>query len=295
MADPKNFIAVTSDIKTAGASVWWRLSGEFARGSLRFHLEDAGLDADEWLPTEPSTEKCFGRAVRSLFKDKTHNVETLKGGGYCIVSKTKTELDVEHSTEFSVKLVAGLPIAGGPNRFVKKPEMDATLKAMEHFSNAVIADDVSSWLIKCAERLGAVSLRDRGGIYFIPNTALATWKSLTGAVVAASNSAHTVYSMTTLKEKDAVAAILDALTNEAEEFFSTCSEKIEKGTIGGKRAIANRMTDSENLLSKIRSYESLLGEKLETLTDHLSDVELELSAALLKEEEGEDNPVKLAL
>jgi len=287
-----DFIAVTSDVKTAGASVWWRLSGEFPRGLLRFHLEDSGLDADEWLPSEPSWERCFGRAVRSLYKDKTHNIETLKGGGYAIIKKTKSETDVAHETSFAVRVVAGKVEA------VEYAPVDALLDITEeavHFSKTVIADDVSAWLIKCAEKLGGVSLRERGGIYFIPNGALDAWKALTSALVAASNGAHTVYSLTTLHEKDAVAAILDALTTEAEEFFSSCSEKIEKGTIGGKRAISNRMSDSENLLSKIRSYETLLGRKLETLTDQLSDVELELSAALLSAEEGDDSPLKLAL
>ena len=61
--------------------------------------------------------------------------------------------------------------------------------------------------------------------------------------------------------------------------------KIEAGKIGGKRAIKNRMTDADTLLEKIRSYETLLGSKLETLTEHLGDVELELSAALLHAEE----------
>lgn len=292
MTNVSNFIAVTSDVKTAGASVWWRLSGEFARGALRFELESAGLDADEWLPTEPTAERNFSRAVKSLYKDKTHNIETLKGGGFAVIKKTKSETTVEHETDFAVKLVKGKVEA------VEYAPVDALLAITEeavHFSNMVIADDVSAWLIKCAEALGAVSLRDRGGIYFIPNGSLETWKTLTSALVKASGEAHTVYSMTTLHEDDAVAAVLDALTLEATEFFSKCSEKIEKGTIGGKRAIKNRMGDSENLLAKIRSYEELLGRKLEDLTDHLADCELELSAALLSAEEGDDNPVKLAL
>lgn len=286
------FIAVSGDVKTAGASVWWRLSGAFARGALAFHLEEAGLDSEEWLPPEPSPERNFGRAVRALYKDVTHNIETLKGGGYAIIKKTKSETDVTHETDFAVKLENKIVTA------VEYAPVDALLAITEemiHFSNVVIADDVSAWLIRSAERLGAVSLRDRGGIYFIPNHALETWTKLTSALVAASNGAHTVYSMTTLHEDNAVEAVLDALSIEATEFFSKCEEKLEKGTIGGKRAIKNRMVDSEKLLEKIRSYENLLGRKLETLTEHLADVELELSAALLAAEAGDGGEVKLAL
>lgn len=288
------YIAITSDVKTAGASVWWRLKGDFHRGALRHFLVEEGLDSEEWLPKEPKEERCFSRAVKALYKDKHHNVESLPdGGGYAVVKKTKSKTSVDHDTEFTLKLENGSVVAGGDG-FAPVGELLDTTEKTNYFRTRVISDDVSAWLIDCAERLGAVSLRERGGIYFIPNKSLVIWRKLVSALVKASNGAHTVYSLSTLHEDDAVAAILDALTAEAEEFFSSCSEKIEKGTIGGKRAISNRRDDADKLLAKIKSYEKLLGKSLETLTEACAETELELAAALLAAEEA-GNEVKLAL
>lgn len=293
--EKSKYVSVTSDIKTAGASVWWRLSGELTREDLARRLEDEGLDPEEWMPHVPSAERCFGRAVKSLYKSKDVNIESLKGGGYAVINKKKSTTDVEHTTEFAVKYTGGKVIDAGSCQSLFLVPVDRISAETDRFAATVIADDISSWLISSAEKLGAVSLRDRGGIYFIPNGALDTWRKLASALVKASTGKHTIYSMTTMHEDDAVAAILDALTNEAEDFFTSCSEKIALDKIGGKRAIKNRMTDTEKLLSKILSYEDLLGRKLETLTEQVGDCELELSAALLKAEETDDTKVRLAL
>jgi hypothetical protein len=302
--DPMNpmkeseFVAVTGDLSTAGKTVWWGLEGTLSRDDLHRFIEEEGLDPDEWLPKEASKERCFGRAVKALYKSKATNIETLNGGGFAVIHKEKSKTKVTHDQEFAVKLEHGDvvsahdPLTGRPAPYTAL--LDIT-EMTNKFATTMIADDISAWLIECAGKLNAVGLRKRGGFYFIPNGSLKTWMGLVNAVVKASFGNHTIYSMSTMHEDDAVAAVLDALTAEAEEFFASCSEKIDTGKIGGKRAINNRMTDSENLLAKIRSYEALLGTKLETLHEQMGDCELELAAALLKAEEKNDKEVKLAL
>lgn len=280
--DSTGYIAVTDELETAGASVWFRLSGDLVRGSLAVEIENRGLDLAAFGPKVATKERCFSRAVKSIFRDKTHNVDSLKGGGFAVTAKKTTDTEVDYAHAFSVKLVNNV-VTGVGSRPAGFTECDAITREAIHFDTHLTTDDVSAWLITCAERLGGIPLRERGGFYFIPRPSLPTWKLLVSALKAASGGAHRVSLLPTVKCEDAVEAVLDAVTAECEKFFEKRREEMEKGELG-KRAIRTREELSEKLRAKIESYENLLGRKLTELTDSLGEVEVELAAALFAAE-----------
>jgi hypothetical protein len=124
--------------------------------------------------------------------------------------------------------------------------------------------DMSSWFVRMAERLQAVSLRDTGGFYFVPRAQVARWEKFSEIVGRVSD--HQIMTIPAMAGEQAALAILTALTEEVTSQTQQMYEALEAEKYG-KRAIATKIDACSAMLTKIGSYEILLGQKLESLAD----------------------------
>lgn len=271
-------IAMPSSAEATGAIVWWILSGSVLLEALRRVWLQAGFDPAD-LPGAPTPKAALRRALKGL--ENKQRFARPCGDGWALVTQWEgTPDEAGHKApEFAPLLEAWVNAAGivevkgGPEELGNKIKADYALEASQ-----LSTEEVSNWLVKRAEVLSAVGLRDRGGLYFVPAGSLARWHA--EAVVLRQASGHTLCEVPAMASDEAVAAILDAVQREAEAEALAMEEQLTGGSLGA-RALATRINRTEAVEKKVSLYEGLLGSKLDALRARLSSLRANLAAAML--------------
>ena len=265
MTNADSIIATDGDVSTAGAISYWRLSGDVDLGVLTAAWRVAGLDA-ELLPEPPSGRVAVSRALKDIQAnvDDTTRRQALKAqGGWWGV------LDVISDAEgnISTNQVARVRYNSKEQRVEIK---DAAFlleqqirKAAQTHRERLATSDISSWLIKLADQHSALGLRDSGGIYFVPRAHIAFWRTVADVLESVGGDSK-IFRIPALKTDEAVDAIIDAVTQEANKAAEvlTASLMAEGDKAPGARALGTMAKDCSAKLDKIRHYEKLVGKTL---------------------------------
>lgn len=265
----------------AGAIIWWRLQGGVELERLRAAWEAEGLET-AWLPSAPGPSVALTRAVNEL-RDTHRLVRSLPKGAGHVVKLERARKDVDGNVvdlDYDTDMRVALDKVGRVQ--VTPAWHDDAAKVTELFDRyqrELVQADVSPWLCRLVDKLSAVALRDTGGIYFVPRFELPTWERIVRALRAAT--AHTVSNVPAMRSEEAVRAIADAVSVEAEAEFESIMRQLEDGELG-ERAIENRVELTRRIEGKVLRYEELLGEKLEKLHARAEELRASLSVAAIK-------------
>jgi hypothetical protein len=274
-------VRIINDAKpeNAGAVIYFRRGGGTVQCSdLRKSWGLADLDTKE-LPKAPSAAAALKRALDEQ-KSRSVLVRPLKGErGYALVLEQHDEdNDLDYTVDLTVRLDE-LKLATFNN-----PEhpLAATIVTRQLFHQTVYNDqDISSFVIDIARKHDAVSLRDTGGIYFIPHTHLDEFNKR--AEVLEKNSGLTVFRIPAEDSSNTVKAVLAAIEEEAQKGIEELKAFMypEEGDPPGERAIKTKMGKVKELTSKVSRYESLLGESLKSFTDKLTSLQSDMTVMTL--------------
>lgn len=283
-ADISNVVAVDQHVPTAGAIVWWRLSGEVDVDTLAAAWAAAGGE-ESALPHSPSPVVALRRAVDTL-RARRQLVRPLgRGAGFAIVKEREVEdaRELDYTVLITIKLneIGRVIVEGMPNaspEFVVRAKREVE-QAFEHHLATLDTTDFSSWLVRLMPKVDAVSLRAQGGIYFVPQHAVERVRMV--AQVLRQVSSHVVNRVPAMHGDDAVAAILDAITEEADDEAARMERDIAEERCGEK-GFESRITQCDNVQSKVARYEELLGQKLDHVRKRLDALKARLSLAALK-------------
>ncbi len=279
----------------AGATVWWRLRGEVDRERLRHSLDEHRAHYSLALPSAVEPETALRRAV-GVLRGKRRLVRPLRRGVWAIVDEEvdASRDELKHWSGPTIHLdmigrvVVKAPAAGSPADAAINQATCATLqedlrKGYDHFMGALTTEDISTWLIANVERLGAVGLRDGGGIYYVPPHGMGALRALTGALAEAAEG-HAVYVVPTVRmTRDGARAILDSLTAELDLEMTRVREDVISGDLG-VRALENRAEKTRSLLAKLDQYEDLLDRPLASARNMVLNLAADLAAAKLAAE-----------
>lgn len=287
VVDSSGFV-VTDSGETAGAISYWRLSGPVSLEALTAAWEAQGLPVT-LLPEQPEPEVALRRAVGEL-QGKRRLVRPLeRRGAWVIKDETVVAGDTVYTLVARVRVLPANTI-GGSRFTVEQGDVDAIAFAAveaqirDNYRQARVQlapEDIGSWLVKLVKAQKATSLRESGGVYFIPRPSMDFWRKATNAVEIASG--HRVFKIPALKNTEAVEAILDSLTEEARrEAEAMETELLATGDDAlGKRALTTRSRTCEELLGKVASYESLLGVQMDTIRMRIEALKSNVAAAAL--------------
>ena len=269
-------IAIQDDdiaAKACGAISFWQLHGNVTRQALALALVQCGVNFCE-APDEPSAVVALHRAVEAVAKEIGGDAHSTKHGHWAIVGAPHEQTGaVGEQIVYDVKASAEI-VREYTGKGAKRELLSETLRvegqgcerireAFDIAKGVITGNDISGWLCKRLEKLGAVALRESGGFYFLPQDACAKWEQIKRAVHAASS--HKIHGVPALRSKDAVDAILSAIETETRKECDQIGEEIA-GNVG-KRALETREKRTTELLERIARYEELLGVKLEALRD----------------------------
>jgi hypothetical protein len=208
--------------------------------------------------------------------------------GYAVVRERAEGDDLTHAVDLNVKLDAvGRPLFQTPGGAWSRPDACAhplapvVAEAYERHLQECAAEDVGPWLVRLVAFVDGVSLRDSGGIYYVPPAHVKVWEDVCAAVSAVS--LHRTFRIPAMRAEDTVAAVLDAVEQEAAREFDQMMEEVGKENLG-ERALAARYSQVENVEAKVGRYEAMLGTKLGSFRERLEELRAALAAASLKAE-----------
>jgi hypothetical protein len=280
----KNVISVT-DSQEAGAICWWRLSGEVSRQALAAAWEEAGL-AEDLLPVGCTP----GAALRRAIVKFSHGRQMVRPLGdrlsFAIVVERVTGIAIDDGTEqeLAYETIARVSM-GEDDKLVCKgdPKICAAVTAgYEAALGTYDANDISMWMSgRLLPYVQAVSLRDKGGIYFVPRATVDTWRAIVGLIRGVS--AHTVFEVPAMSSNEAVAAILDAISREAQEAAEAMETELIEQDLSAK-VLRNRVVKLDKVAAKVATYEALLGTSLDALRARLEALNAQMAAAIFSAE-----------
>jgi hypothetical protein len=264
-------------IKTsfAGINVFWS-SGEADHTLLETNLKAAGFSQftfnrkSEGTALRDALQKIFSRSHRRLIRPLGPGV-----AGYGIYKEevSKDGETLNHVEIIRVKVSGGSLVFAG-DRFEGLPE-DKRSSIIQMISNIftlekgkVSDSQITRLLVRALESLQGVSLRPRGGIYWLNQGSVEKWIAFVSAVEASATeeSSIEVYRQNVAMDDDAIRAVSAALTHEINKTVEDLQAEVVSGS-AGKRRLQTLGREATGLHDKIREYETLFGIALKSLHD----------------------------
>jgi hypothetical protein len=283
-----SFVVTPEASEIAGAISYWRLSGSVSLAGLTAAWAAEGLDP-ELLPDTPANDVALGRAVRDLQAKRRLVRPLARRGAWVVKDETVTAdgKDVIHVRVASVKFADGGPVIDPGEASIEAFESVVGL-IREGFRRACVElapEDISYWLIGLANANASVSLRESGGIYFLPRTSTDFWRRVVRAVESCSG--HRIFQIPAMKNSEAISAIFDAVVNEANRAVAAIETELlaEGDDRLGARALESRAAACDAMLTKIASYETLLGVPFDVMRSRVDDLRANVAAAALRSDD----------
>lgn len=258
-----------NDIKVSasGTIAFWSCSGDTDFNSLLAKLQAAGLgpmapkrrsqfsalsaaahDYADWL-------EATGRSVSDT-EIKIVNLKQPHKNGLELrrVEKGNTKNEYEHVC--SLNVVGGVVAVTEGTAYLNEVQM-----MFDKRNNSVTSEAVGASLRAIVSHLNGISLRDTGGVYWIPEDAMATWESVCGIY---EEYGHRIYGVGTLMDDGTMRVVRDFIVKE---ITTAASQLITEANSGELReeALENRKREAMAMRDKVLRYEGYLGEALDGL------------------------------
>lgn len=232
--------------------------------------------ADGELSALRSQRKGSGKDAGEKFRrDKVIQAKVnQKVNGFELVDVTRHEESRnDYVTDFSAKVVEGAVQ-------VTKGYADAEkLQAGFIAAKAVLGGQaVGQSLIRIIAELKGTTLRELGGIYWLPPESLPAWKEVIAAFESAGEKTK-VYAMETPINELTVRAVKDAIVSEVMDASTRLTEEVTAGNLG-ETAIENRKKRALGLHTRVNEYEAILREALTDLHSVIAVAEQAAASAI---------------
>jgi hypothetical protein len=231
-----------------------------------------GLD-EGLLPKRTSETIALNRAI------------TAQREKHCLVRKLKTmwsvvreRVDADEDPTYNVELKVGFDDKGG---LEFDPPTHKLVEEIKLAYDRALGDcwstqEISDWLTGLAIHSNAVSLRDMGGVYYIPPIEQPQWENMVNAIEAASG--HRISIIPALASRHAIKAVLAGIQAEAQKELEAFQKTLEADELGQRGYVA-QADKCGAVEKKLEYYEGFLGETLETFRKQLEEARANLVIA----------------
>jgi hypothetical protein len=249
-------------LRVDGSVTFWSLGDSTSLDALKTGLSNTPHPARhdgflKYAPLPRTDQACLKDALAKLYSK--YLIRPLaKRDGFAVLEEIRQQDDVQTVNKFSVTVdengVVNL-LRNWADTWAIRSELDNQRKLLR-------PAQVTACLVGVLSELGAVTLRPKGGIYWLPDSALPTWRLITDAVESSSvGGRNSVYKITHQFDGDSIRAVRDALLGEIERESERIMQEVDGGELG-ETALRNRAAEAESLQQKVREYERILGERL---------------------------------
>lgn len=268
-----------------GAVVFWNC-GPSSRDILAARLESL---AQMPMPEDRTNRSALHNALEEYAKVRAASYQKVlvrpnthpEKNGFSVVIETPGEECCKHSLSFTAKVDENSGVS--VNDTLGHADA-ASIQALFYAQKAILTgESVGKALVKLLANLGAVCLRDAGGIYWLPEDKAHIWLKAAEAVEAASNGrrANQVQAVWVAKDDQTAKAVRDGLVQEITLAATSLAEEVTAGNLG-EEAIKNRLRNAMALHGRIQSIEGILNESLTRLHAIVKSVEMLATQAALE-------------
>jgi len=281
--------AVTDVDQSVGAITYCKLTADISIEELREQWIARGFDVS-LLPSLPTAENVLRRALESVRTGLRVLLRPLAGKhGFALVAEHVNEDKLDYDTHAMLRAriehdsnnpETGYLVVTPSNH----PHADLIRQRYNELQKTISPGAFgSSWLWRIlAPRCYAVTLRESGGMYFIPRANIEQWNAWV-QVIEDTCPGVKIYRLPAVSAAEAITAIMDAVRGEAESAVKAINDELGRtGTDAlGKRALENRKSRTEAVRNKVQHYENLFAIKLDDLRSQLDSLNTEITGALL--------------
>lgn len=266
---------IEKSIAYNGIIVYWSLSDGTNIHLLRQGLQDIG--SAHLIPATRVDLQALQRSIREAFPGKHTLIRPLSGEpGYAVVHEHSGGTEMEYEEEVRFFVVGKRVLCSEMNH----PKEEFIQEEYQKQKNLVTANKLGGVLVKACHELKGIPLRNRGGLYWIPETNRSRWEEIV-RVVEQSNIRNTTHLLKTTTDRKTLDAVCDSLVYQVTQKLGDLETSLEEGELG-KRALRTREREAQELDDLMQTYEKILGKTLTSLRDRASDVESAASMALLE-------------
>jgi len=285
---PAALTTVAAALNTAGEHlgdlVWWNLAdARIPRHVLERVWTGAGLDL-ALLPEPPSAEKAFKTAARECQVGKPDLLIRLGKDSeselvFALVRESRDgQGNVNHTQETRVTLQRASErlIADDPQH----PDVEALLRTFHELRHTHTADDVRRALVKALHAFSAVSLREGGGIYWVPKPFAPQLRRLKDAIEQIG--ASRIYLLPVHESDDAAASLGTVARASIEDELVALQEEIRKFQEEPPRAstLERRLEAFDELRCRASLYRDILNVQVVGLEQSLHGLASTVSSLL---------------
>lgn len=280
---------VECEVQMNGAVVFFTLGGDSDYDMIEVGFEHCGLS--KYIPNKNTSAAALKSALVKTWGNRRMKIDSLEGkrGGFAVAQvKGDVQNDVR-TLDYEVLFTTEVPSSSQFIPFFDPSTGDAIepTKARECRGKfwdelkKVPAQKVSLALTQIIQGpLKGIRLRETGGIYWIPESSLKIWRSLSFTLSEASTR-NKLYKMCTSIDVDSIEAICDALTSSVEAEMEKLTEEIISGDLKQERAYVSRRNRAVELRAKVKDYEKIFGKTLDNLTSQCEETDVAAAAAVL--------------
>jgi hypothetical protein len=266
--------------RACGRITMWSLQGDVTRDALAKALEAAGSAAIP--PDEPSDLVALHRAVEEVARALGHlDYHRVARGEWAIVGMPHEATSPNGGKQlvYGIECRAKLVRENDTERLEIAGRGEDQIRAAFEVAKGILApSDIGTWLCEKLSKLDAVPMRDRGGVYFVPQPLVHKWEHIIAALKACSK--HHIHTIPAMRTADAIDAVLAAVTSDTQAACEKIAEEINDNKVG-PRALENRRKLTAELLERVQRYEALVGRKLEDLRNVIGETEAAVATAAL--------------
>ena len=281
---------IRAHLQTAGEHVgdllWWTLEdARVTRNRLLDIWHDAGL-ATNFLPEPPTPERALKAAVRQC--QVGHHDHLIRLGKedereliFAIVQEHRDGAgNVTYQQEARITLDRLAPSQLRSDA-LSHDLVRAVSDAYDQLLSTHTPDDIRRTLVRTLSSCAAVTLRDSGGVYWVPAPYAETLRRLQNAVAAVGRSRLDLVPLHGTPE--ATQALGDAARSAIQDDLTALSTEIDSFLVAPpERAstLMRRLQTFEELRGKARLYHSILQVQVGDLEAKLNDLTLHVEALL---------------
>lgn len=274
----------TSGLSIIGYFCWWRVNDlKITRQELQDKLIANGIDHE--VPEVPM-RSAFLKAVREIkasYRNKgllirkiDKNAEAYEFGLVDeTVDKVASHLDYSHKATMKFHQSTGDVTVTTPHR-----AFDLVKEKYEEYKNVLNSDDVRDMILKIVSEAMCVSVRQNGGIYFVPEQHVYLVERLERlfAVLPGDNDFMVAPQIDTERSKRSIyKAFVESLKYRISEF----NKDLDERGITRKGALEDRLQAFKDMRKEIEFYRDALQFQVSDLSTSLDDLKKKVELKLL--------------
>jgi hypothetical protein len=279
-------------VKVNGFITFWTLCDRFNLYRAGMAFENAGLGSS--APGERSISEVIRAALTNNYSGRGVHVSPMGNKGFAAIGTAPVEMENGERdvvTNTVCRAWAKYDEYGNAQIEVRPAEEEPSVREWITREKGIVdSKAMSAALIRSCEKLGGISLRPSGGIYWLPEDALEAWNILNEGVVMAQEKAQDMttftprlYIVRTMDDLDSVTAIAESFEREMAQRVKEIAQDVQENTDMSPRALENRVQKCVQIEELIKRYEENLGRQMTAARAKLEYTQTVVSDALLSQ------------